>query len=93
MVGKEAIREYVRQSLAIPGFSITWEPEQAFIADGGNLGYLVERNRFTFVDQSGKLHTQEGKAVTVWVKDLGKWKCVVDIWNGNPSGYVVPGSG
>ncbi len=94
VVSKKAIREYIRQSLAMPGFSITWEPEQAFIAAGGKFGYMVERNRLTFLDESGKLRTQEGKAVTVWAKDLvDKWRCVIDIWNGNPSELALPGSG
>src|SRR5437867_2849205 len=47
VVGKRAIREFIRQSLAMPGFSISWEPEQATIAVGGYLDYLVERNRST----------------------------------------------
>ena len=32
VVGKEAIREYVREGLAIPGFRITWEPEFAAVS-------------------------------------------------------------
>jgi len=86
IVGREAIREYIRQSLAVPGFSITWEPEQVSIAAGGDLGYVIERNRSTSPDASGNFRTEEGKAVTIWAKDsTGKWKCVVDIWNWNPS--------
>lgn len=92
--GKPAIREYVRQGLATPGFSITWEPERAFIAAGGDLGYMVERNRLTVLDESGKPRTLEGKGVTVWTKDpAGKWKCLIDIWNSSPSRPSLPGSG
>jgi len=90
VVGKHAIREYVRQSLAMPGFSLTWEPEQAVIAIGDDLGYIVERNRSTLVDASGTLLTKYGKVTTIWRKDsAGQWKCVVDIWNGNPSEHVL----
>jgi ketosteroid isomerase-like protein len=93
LVGKRAIRQYVSQSLAIPGFSFTWEPEQAVIAAGGDIGYMIERSRFTFVDATGTLRTQNGKTVTVWRRDAaGQWKCVVDIWNGNPSAQVLPTS-
>ena len=46
VVGKQAIREFVRQSLGMSGFSITWEPEQATVALEGNFGYIIERNRF-----------------------------------------------
>jgi ketosteroid isomerase-like protein len=85
VVGKKAIREYVLQSMALPGFSITWEPEQASIAADGQFGYLLEKNQVTFKDSSGSLRTQVGKTVTIWRKNpTGEWKCVVDIWNSNP---------
>jgi len=90
VMGKEAIREFVRQSLAIPGFSLTWEPEQATIAEGGDLGYLIEGNQSTFKDTTGMLVTQNGKVTTIWRKDsAGQWKCVIDIWNSNPSVHVL----
>ena len=96
IVGKAAIREFVRTSLAIPGFSVTWEPEQASIAGSGDVGYLVERNQFTLKDANGTLLTLRGKAATIWRKDAnGAWKCVVDIWNDNPaqSPAAVAGTG
>lgn len=85
VVGKAAIREYVRAGLAMPGFSITWEPERASVSSSGDVGYLVERNRVTMADAEGHVRAQEGKAVTIWRKDgSGAWKCVVDTWNANP---------
>jgi len=85
VVGKKAIREYVLQSMALPGFSITWEPEQATIAANGEFGYLLEKNTVTLKDPSGSSRTQVGKGVTIWKKDSsGKWKCVIDIWNSSP---------
>jgi uncharacterized protein (TIGR02246 family) len=85
LVGKAAIREFVRASLATPGFSITWEPEQARLSDAADMGYLIERNQVTFTDGDGGTHTGRGKAVTIWRKDAaGAWKCVVDSWNDNP---------
>ena len=90
LVGKAAIREFVRGSLATPGFSITWEPEQARLSQGGDMGYLIERNQVTFTDGDGRPHTGRGKAVTVWRKDAaGVWKCVVDSWNDNPRDTVL----
>jgi ketosteroid isomerase-like protein len=91
LIGKAAIREFVRESLATPGFSITWEPEAATVGPACDLGYLVERNRLAFPDASGNVRTQHGKAVTVWRKDpSGAWKCVIDIWNGSPTERVLP---
>ena len=91
VVGKAAIREFVRQTLAIPGFSITWEPEQATVANDADLGFMVERNRVTFAEATGVIREQFGKAVTVWRKDSrGGWKCVVDTWNENPTERALP---
>jgi ketosteroid isomerase-like protein len=93
VVGKEAIRGFVSGMLAIPGFSITWEPEQASISADGDVGYLIERNTATYTDSTGTRVTQHGKAVTVWRKNAeGQWKCVVDTWNNVPSHPVLPPS-
>ncbi len=89
VIGREAIADYVRQSMAVPGFSITWEPEAATISSDGNFGYLLERNVVSFKDSNGDLRTQSGKTVTIWKKDMkGRWACVVDIWNDNPPAEV-----
>lgn len=90
VVGKQAIRVFVQQSAAIPGFSITWAPEQATISTGGDIGYMIERNTVTFADSTGAIHTQYGKAVTIWRKgQAGEWKCVVDTWNNSPAASVL----
>ena len=94
VVGKAAIRQFLQQTSAIPGFSITWEPEQASVASQGDVGYLVERNRITFTEATGVPRAQFGKAVTVWRKDaIGAWKCVIDTWNENPTERALPVDG
>lgn len=94
VVGKAAIRDYVRAGQAVPGFSVTWEPEQATISRSGDLGYLVEHNRFTFADTTGAVRTQFGKVVTVWRRDAtGSWKCVIDTWNNNPQEKTLARAG
>jgi ketosteroid isomerase-like protein len=93
LVGKKAIRKMVEGSMKVPGFSITWEPERAWVSLSGDVGYLIERNKVTFTDSAGKVRTHYGKAVTVWTKDAnGDWKNVVDTWNGNPTEKVFTGS-
>jgi ketosteroid isomerase-like protein len=77
----------------MPGFSITWEPELATVSAQYDIGYLVERNRFTFTDSDSVARSQTGKGVTIWRKDpSGAWKCVIDIWNNNPTERVLPSS-
>jgi ketosteroid isomerase-like protein len=91
VVGKEALRTMVQRDLQNPNFSITWEPERAVIAPAGDMGYLIEHNRATFPDPTGKVRTVFGKVVTIWKKDsAGNWKCVVDIANSSPVERVLP---
>ena len=86
LVGKDAIRVYVAESLRTPGFRITWKTNEVTVAESGDLAYGIGTNRVSFTGPDGKPVTVEGKAVTVWRKDpTGGWKCVVDIWNDVPS--------
>jgi ketosteroid isomerase-like protein len=90
IVGKAAIREFVRQAASMPGFSITWRPELAVVSKDGDMAYMVEANRTTRNDATGRLQTQFGKAVTVWRRQAdGTWKCVIDTWNANPTERVL----
>jgi ketosteroid isomerase-like protein len=81
--GKPAIREFVTGSLSIPGFRISWEPEEVVVAPSGDMGYTTGRNQLTMPDASGNLKTETGRYVTVWRREPdGTWRCVIDIWNG-----------
>jgi ketosteroid isomerase-like protein len=91
IVGKDALRAMVQRDMKDPRFTITWEPERASIAQAGDMGYLIEHNRVTFPDGSGKVRTAYGKVVSVWKKDAsGNWKCVADISNNNQTQSVLP---
>jgi ketosteroid isomerase-like protein len=80
--GKAAIRDYVRQSLAIPGFHITWHTDQVTISADGTMAYASGVNAITVPGPDGKPITLSGRGVTVWRRTAaGEWKCVVDIWN------------
>ena len=83
--GKEAIRNFVQQSLAIPGFHITWRSEEASISSDGTLGYTIGENAMTIPGQDGKMITVKGRGIAVWRRGpTGEWKCVLDIWNSGP---------
>lgn len=80
--GKKAIREYVAQSMRVPGFAIRWEPLEAHVSASGDMGYILERSFVTFADPAGKSQTQQLRAVSVWRKQAdGKWRNVVDVSN------------
>jgi ketosteroid isomerase-like protein len=90
VAGKAALKAMVTGSLAIPGFHLTWTPEQAVVSTAGDLGYTYGTNRMTVPDSTGKTITMDGRYVTVWRKDAdGRWRCVQDIFNNGPA----PGKG
>ena len=94
LVGKPAIRAMVERGMKDPSFTITWEPERAVISEAGDMGYLIEHNRITFADPTGKSQTIRGKGVTIWKKDAnGTWKNVVDIFNRTPTERALPDEG
>jgi ketosteroid isomerase-like protein len=91
LIGKAAITTMVQRGFKDPNFSITWEPERAVISQSGDMGYLIEHNRVSFIDPTGKARTVFGKGVTIWKKDAsGNWKNVIDIFNTSPMERVLP---
>jgi ketosteroid isomerase-like protein len=82
IVGKDALRQYVRDSLQIPGFQISWMSKDATLSPDGNLAYMFSRNAVTLNLPDGTPTTTEGRAVTIWRRESGgEWRCAVDIWN------------
>lgn len=81
LVGKAAIREYIRGSFEIPGFQISWKTVDVTVSEGGDMAYGVGTNRVSLTGPAGKPVVLEGNAVTVWRRGSAGWKCVVDIWN------------
>lgn len=85
LTGKEAIRQMVAESFNIPGFSISWEPLSASVSKSGDMGYLIEENRMTWLDEDGNEVVMQNNVLTVWKKDSeGNWKNVVDMMSPKP---------
>jgi ketosteroid isomerase-like protein len=89
--GEAAIRSYVQGALAIPGFHITWTTSEAHLSPDGRLAYLLSSNAVRLPGGDGRLVTAQGRAVTVWRREAGEWRCVIDMcWNdGNPATGAV----
>ncbi len=86
VVGKVALRQYVEESMKIPGFSITWESKDATFSPDGQLAYMISRNEVTLNGPDGTPITSEGRAVTIWRRESdGEWRCAVDVWNAEPA--------
>lgn len=87
MKGTDAIRKMVTESMQIPGFEIAWEPQEAFVSQSGDLGYVLIKNYFKIpMDTLGNITTIYNKGVEIWKKqEDGSWKNIVDIYNGDPT--------
>ena len=86
IVGKSALRDYVRASLQIPGFRITWTSRDVRLSPDAMLAYMFSRNAVTMDAPDGGSTTTAGRAVTIWRRDAdGVWRCAVDIWNAERS--------
>ncbi len=85
--GRTAIRQMVEESMRIPGFEVSWEPQSAYVSKGGDLGYVIIKNYFKVpADTLGNIRTIYNKGVEIWKKqEDGTWQNVVDIYNGDPS--------
>ena len=82
LVGKEALRGYVRGAFAIPGFSISWVTDRIWVAKSGDVAYAVGTDTIRMTAPDGKPVVEHNKAAAVWRKEPdGSWKCAVDIWN------------
>lgn len=84
--GKVAIRQFVTESLKIPGFKIHWVSEKPVLSPDGKMAYLLSSVETTAPGANGSLETTHGRSVTVWRRDGdGEWRCVVDTSNDAPA--------
>lgn len=81
--GHDAIRDWWAQMLADPPWeSLTFEPAEIVLCEGGSLAYDVGTSRTTIASGDGET-VQEGKYLVVWEKIDGDWKVTADAFNSN----------
>lgn len=75
--GKENLRKFWEGAFLMTDFSLTWQLEDAYISESGDLGYTSGLWQQQF-SQEGKLITSSGKYLTIWHKQKdGTWKEIV----------------
>jgi ketosteroid isomerase-like protein len=81
IIGKEISKErfFSRHD---SGYTLTWKPLYADIAQSGELGYTFGIYEFKAMGPDGKPIIGNGTYVSVWRKDqFGNWKLVLDTGN------------
>lgn len=77
--GKAAIGKLWADSMATPGFALTFAPIKTVVSRSGDLAYEIGNYQQTANDKRGKPQTTSAKFVLIWGKQAdGTWKVVVD---------------
>ena len=85
VTGHDSIRALMGPSLADTNYSMTWEPVEADVSAGRDLGYTRGRYLSQRRLEGGLTVTRRGTYVTIWKRqDDRSWKVVLDI--GTPDG-------
>jgi ketosteroid isomerase-like protein len=65
--------------------TLEWTPQEAMVADSGEMGFTWGYYVSTGHDRNGAVVTSYGKYLDVWRRQSdGVWRWIADIGNGNP---------
>ena len=88
VVGRDAIKEWMKSWLLTPGSSSSFEVEEIEVAESGDIAY--DRGSYKFVTERPQGRTEDvGKYLTIWKKVGGSWRVYIDTDN---SDRPCPGS-
>jgi len=76
--GKDEILELVKRNRSQPGFSLTWQPENAVVSESADLGYTTGTFQLSLQNPEGNPVERAGNYVCIWKKIDGSWKCIVE---------------
>ena len=79
VVGRENQRGLFKELLKIEGVELTWEPLEAYVSPSDDMGYVYGSVRWKMPNEA----EQQGKYISIWAKENGKWKNVVEMRNSN----------
>jgi len=76
----------IKKMFATPGMSLRFQNTKVDVSQMGDLGYAVGVYQWSSKDANGKDYHETGKYCETWKKQPdGNWKCIVDIWNADPT--------
>lgn len=79
IVGREHQRVLFKELLKTEGVELTWEPIEAHVSPSEDMGYVYGSVRWKMPNES----EQQGKYISIWAKEKGKWKNVAEMRNSN----------
>ena len=84
LIGKEAIHQSMKEELAnfTKGDKISFETKEVYVANDGK--HVMEIGAYKFVDSTGA-KLRSGNYFSLFEKRDGKYKCVRDMGNSEPS--------
>lgn len=81
VVGRDALRAYVAESMTIPGFRISWTTDSIDVSQDGSMAWIRGDNLVEMTGEGGAALSFPGRAITVWRNEDGVWRCCADVWN------------
>jgi len=82
VVGADNIRAWGTTMFAMPGFSVSWQPQTVEVAASGDIGWTAGTYTFSAQGPDGAPMNDHGKYLCAWKKDTaGAWKVAIDTWN------------
>jgi len=76
---KDALLKSTKEEFALPGISITFNNENASIAECGDIGYTTGTWDMNWDDDKGEQMKAHGPYLVIWKKQIdGSWKAIVD---------------
>jgi len=85
--GHDAVRQFDLPNISDTTSTLNWEPTEAYVYSGGNIGATTGRYWVTSrrTADAGK-ELGHGRYVTMWRRDGGRWLAIMD------TGYPEPAS-
>ena len=76
----------IKAMFAMPAAHMRFQATKTEVSKSGDLGYSSGVYQFSYKDAAGKEMHEIGKFCETWKKQAdGNWKCIVDIWNADPT--------
>lgn len=77
--GREKQRALFKPLLATPGLALSWEPLEAHVSASNDMAYVYGTMKLKMPGAA----EENGKFISIWLKQNGEWRNAVEIRNAN----------